>query len=152
MTTKEYTALRVFILKVINQSVDSLDEAEVLAAREALKGFLSEESMNTTTNGITDPKAIAEKLVGKDGELWDKTVSEGIALVETALRDYGEVVKRNCVEGSPASYIAQGFAEAIEKAAKVVEPKKILREDDREIPVGLGLASEIRALVPKKGK
>lgn len=36
LTTQEYAALRIFLLKVINNSADSLEEADVKAAREVL--------------------------------------------------------------------------------------------------------------------
>lgn len=36
LTTKEYSALRVFLLKVINHSDDSLEEADVKAASDIL--------------------------------------------------------------------------------------------------------------------
>ena len=41
LTTKEYAALRVFLLKVINRSDTSLEEAEVKAGREVLRKLVS---------------------------------------------------------------------------------------------------------------
>ena len=41
LTSEDYTALRVFLLKVINRSEDSLEEVEVLAVRDVLNKLLN---------------------------------------------------------------------------------------------------------------
>lgn len=41
LTNDDYSALRVFLLKVINHSESSLEEADVLAAKEVLNKLLN---------------------------------------------------------------------------------------------------------------
>jgi hypothetical protein len=75
----------------------------------------------------------------------DKIRQEIESLLREAMREHGQMVLRNSVSGSPASYIAQGKHEAYTSAAEVLKVQPCCGECHARIAAAIEKLKEGKA-------